>query len=392
MNRMKTDYSRLSPSHARATLVILALATLFCLEVSLSPLWQGNVDRPKRGHGDAALYRAIVDRIHNGQGYYQATVAEQSAEGYPTRSVFNWRTPLPMYVIAKLPQIEWAKYFLGLLSLALMFLAFESLSRDKTNSFGATLACVLLLSGPLLFNVMDNLFIMPILWTAVFIALSLCAYGISKPRLGMFTGLLALFMSELALPYCLLCAAIAWIRPDSEKDRLDANENPHCTQRHLDIGHRNSRRPRVEILTWGLGLSAWLVFFAWHCWNVSALIAPDAIAHRHGWIRFGGAGFVLATAQMNAYLLLLPPWATALYFAAAVFGLTGWQSPLGTRIGLTACLYLITFAVIGQDFNQYWGSITAPLLCFGIVRFPASMRDLCRAAFSSGKRQRLPAA
>ena len=410
---MNTGYSRLSSSHARVALLILALATLFCLEVSLSPLWQGNADRPKRGAGDAALYRAIVERIHNGQGYYQATAAEQTAEGYPTRSVFNWRTPLPMHVIALLPQIQWAKYVLGLLSLALMFMAFESLARDKTGdcpnfrvnengtvpfrpsrtrSSAAALACALLLSGPLLFNVIDNLFVMPILWAAVFIALSLCAYGINKPWLGMATALLALFMSELALPYCLLCAAMTWFKPKPEKNGADTNENPRCAQRPLDIRRPNNRRLSIEILAWGLGLSAWLIFFAWHCWNVSGLIAPGAIAHRHGWIRFGGAGFVLATAQMNAYLLLLPPWATAIYFAAAMFGLAGWHSPLGTRMGLTACLYVMVFAVVGQDLNQYWGSLTAPILCFGIVRFPASMRDLCRAALSSGRRRKLSAA
>ena len=142
---------------------------------------------------------------------------------------------------------------------------------------------------------------------------------------------------------------------------------------------------------WALGLSAWVVFFAWHWWNVSGLIAPDAIAHKQGWIRFGGAGFVLAMAQMNAYLLLLPPWATALYFAAAMFGLGGWHTRPGTRIGLTACLYVMVFAVVGQDFNQYWGSIIAPLFCFGIVRFPPSLGDLCRAAIVSSKRRKFAA-
>lgn len=40
---------------------------------------------------------------------------------------------------------------------------------------------------------------------------------------------------------------------------------------------------------------------------------------------------MLATAQMNAYLILLPPWVTALYFAAAMFGLGGWQTALGAH-------------------------------------------------------------
>ena len=381
---MVTGYSRLSARQARAVLAILALGTLFCVEVALSPLWQGNVERFSRGAGDAALYRAQVDRMQNGEGYYQAVFAEQTARGYPTRSVFNWRTPLPLWLIGRLPKVEWAKYFLCTLSLGLMVFAFEALAREKGNSFAAALGCAVLLSGPLLFAFLDDLFVMPILWAGVLIAFSLCAYGTGRPRLGLGLGLSALFVSELALPYCLVCAGTASLKcfPAGERG---AKENPRCVHRGLN----NIELNIIELVGWGLGLCAWLIFFAWHWWNVSGLIGPDAIAHKHGWIRFGGAGFVLATTQMNAYLILLPPWVTALYFAAAMFGLGGWHTALGVRMGLTACVYVTAFAVVGQDFNQYWGSIIAPLLCFGVVRLPGSMRDLCQAAgIFAGKRRR----
>lgn len=97
----------------------------------LSPLWQGKADQPRRGAGDVALYRAEVDRIRNGESYYQATAAELTARGYPTQSVFNWRMPLPMWFIGQLPQAEWAKYILAALSLGLIVLAFEALARDQ---------------------------------------------------------------------------------------------------------------------------------------------------------------------------------------------------------------------------------------------------------------------
>jgi hypothetical protein len=76
----------------------------------------------------------------------------------------------------------------------------------------------------------------------------------------------------------------------------------------------------------------------------------------------------------------LPQWITAIYLVAAMVGMAGWNTPLGTRIGLSTCLFLLAFAFVGQSFNQYWGSLIAPLLCFGVVRFPASLRDLYRAA------------
>ena len=133
-----------------------------------------------------------------------------------------------------------------------------------------------------------------------------------------------------------------------------------------------------------LGLAAWLAFFGWHWWQVHELMAAGARAHRESWIQFGSAGFVISIAQMNAYLLLLPQWVTAIYLVAALVGFAGWSTPLGTRIGLAACLYLMAFAVVGQSFNQYWGALVAPLLCFGVARLPASIGDLCRAATAHG--------
>src|SRR3989304_1677149 len=101
---MLTGYARLTPWQARVALIILILSTLFFVGVAVSPLWQGKAERQRRGAGDVALYRAEADRIHNGEGYYQAAAAELKARGYPTRSVFNWRTPLPLWLIGKLPQ------------------------------------------------------------------------------------------------------------------------------------------------------------------------------------------------------------------------------------------------------------------------------------------------
>jgi hypothetical protein len=83
----------------------------------------------------------------------------------------------------------------------------------------------------------------------------------------------------------------------------------------------------------------------------------------------------------------LPQWVTAVYLVAAMVGLAGWSTPLGTRIGLSTCLFLMAFAVVGHSFNQYWGSVVAPLLCFGVARFPASMGELLVAANTCAPRR-----
>ena len=359
-NSRSSGYARLTPMQARMVLLALLWVTIFCVAVTLSPLAQGRVGKPGRREGDVALYRAEVDRIHAGQGYYQAAAAELLARGYTTRSVFNWRLPLPIWLIGRMPAVgtapqEWSlgKALLGLLAAAVILTAYEALARE--GSVWRALGCGVLLTGPLMLCVLGDIFVMPVIWAGVLITLSISAYGLDRPAWGTVIGLSAAFCSELALPYCGLCAALA--------------------------GWHHRRR---ELAAWAVGLAAWLVYFGLHCVQVARLITPDALAHRDGWIQFGGASFVLSTVQMNPYLLLLPQWVAALYFAAAMFGFAGWHTPLGQRAGLTAALFVAALGIVGQEFNQYWGTLFAPLLCFGFVRFPQSLRDLWKAASLTG--------
>ena len=360
MDTHVTGYGRLTPLGARVILCAIAIIALLGVIVTISPLRSSNFDPTRKRPSDVALYKAEAERIRAGEGYYRAAAAELTERGYPTRSVFNWRTPLPMWLLGKMPTAAMGKALLGGLAVILMLMAFGSLAREETQTASSSrrnvsparpLACALLLTGPLLPVFVNDLFHLPVLWAGILIALSLCAYGVDRPWLGVAFGLTAVFCRDLALPYCLLSAAMAW----------------------------HGRR-RSELIAWAIGLAAWLALFGLHWWLVSGMILPDARAHRFGWLQFGGAGFVVSTAQMNAYLLLLPQWVTALYLVAAMVGLAGWSSPLGTRIGLCVCMYLATFAAVGHSFNQYWGALIAPALCFGVVRLPASIRDLWNAA------------
>jgi hypothetical protein len=346
-----SGYARLTPFQARAVLVVLVAATVFCVGITLSPLQSTRVGWQGGGEGDMALYRAEVERIRAGEGYYQAAAAELIARGFPTRSVFNWRTPLPMWILGKLPDPILGKWLLGLMALAVLVLSFEAMAREQGHGIGKPVACLLLLIGPLMPCVLGDLFVLPVLWAAMFIALSIGAYGLNRPGWGVALGLSAVFFRELALPYCVLAACLAaW------------------------------QGRRKELAAWVVGLAAWTLFFGYHAMQVYALVPANARAHAEGWVQFGGAAFVISTVQMTAYLLLLPQWVTALYFVAAMFGFAGWRSALGQRVGLTGCLFVAAFAVAGQPFNQYWGSLVAPLFCFGAAWFPASLRDLWKAA------------
>lgn len=345
-----TAFARLRPAHARAVLAGALVAAGFLVAIAVSP--QAIAPRASavpEERTDPALYRAEADRVRAGENYYDVLADELPARGYPTRSVFNWRTPLPVWLIGALPGAAWGKALLAAMGLALALASFEAVARDGSVRRAAGTSC--LMFGPLWFAVQGHLFTMPELWSGTLVGLSVCAFGLGRTRWGVALGLASLFFRELALPYCLLGAAAAWWE-----------------------GRRR------EALAWAVGLAAWSVFFAWHCLEVLPRIGPDAIAHQHGWLRLLGAPFVLLAVQMHVCLAAWPQWAAALYFAAAMLGLASWDTPFGRRVGLTVCLYVAAFAAVGQPFNQYWGAMIGPLLCFGLARTPAAIRDLGRAA------------
>jgi hypothetical protein len=77
-------FGRLSPWQARGALAGTAAVTLFFIAITLSPLASGFADAPSRGPNDIQLYRAEIERIRGGDGYYDAAAKELHDRGYPT--------------------------------------------------------------------------------------------------------------------------------------------------------------------------------------------------------------------------------------------------------------------------------------------------------------------
>ena len=343
-----TGFHRLTPIQARAVLAAILAFSALCVAITVSPWKSGFANSlGVQSPGDVALYNAEIRRIRDGEGYYQAAAVELRSRGYPTASVFNWRTPLPMWLIGKLPHPV-GKGLLTGLALVLIVAALRCTVSQGSLAEGGL--CAALLFGAVMPVFLSDLFVMPVLWAGVLIGLSVCAYAADHRRLGMFTGLAALFFRDLAGLYCLLAAFWAV-----------------------------KERRRGEVVAWVVGLTAYGLFFLVHCWAAGSLTAPSDAAHERGWVRFGGLPFVISLVQVNAYLLVAPQWLTALYFVAALAGFASWNTRAGQRIATALGLYLVCFAVVGQPFNQYWGSLIAPLMCFGAARFPAAIKDLWRA-------------
>ena len=182
------------------------------------------------------------------------------------------------------------------------------------------------------------------LWSGVLMALSAVCFGINRPVAGVVAGVAALFFRELAAPYVLVCVALA-------------------------AGDRRYR----ELALWAAGLAAYAIFFALHVAQVLPRISGRRRSRTvHGWIRFGGAGFLISTAQMNAYLLLLPQWVTADLpglRAGRLRDLEHARRPADRLDDRRSTRSL--FSIAGNDFNQYWGSHDRPrLFCLAACRLP----------------------
>jgi hypothetical protein len=274
--------------------------------------------------------------------------AELQSRGYQTRSVLNWRTPLHLSLIARLPSSGWAWFLLLVPAGAAIVLAFAAMVRDGRTAAGAALVPLMLASFP---SFMPGGTMYAEVWAGVLIVFSAAAYCLGWWRVGATAALLALFFRELALPYVLISVWLA---------------------------HRQKRKPELAFLL--VGLAAYAAYFGWHASEVvPRMRATDLEAPwREAWIRFGGLRFIL-TATRQGLFLGGPLWVTALYLPIALFGLVGWTNPIALRLLLTVGVYLLAFSVLGRPVQFYWGAVYCTLLSFGAVLSIAAFRDLVRA-------------
>jgi hypothetical protein len=338
-----------SPAADRTVLRALALLTVtlagtaWCLGAALSP---PSATSPTGGT-DLRLYRSIVEQVHAGVNYYDAAGRELRAYGYPTGSVLNWRLPTYAWLIGSFPSPSWAQTLLIGLAIVTLLLAY-GVMQAETGTVPAAMSVVLLL-GVFQWCVDGDAFFAQELWAGVLMALSISAYARGRWKVGVAAGLAALFFRELAFPYCLIAAVLAW-----------------------------RGRRRAELLAWQGAFALYGILLTFHASEVlSRITAVDHLPE--SWIQFGGAPFLLSTCRMNVFLLELPRWISALYLPLSLLGLAALRGESGLRIGVTAAVYVIAFSVVGQPFNNYWGLLLAPLLAFGIAGVPAMLRDLAQA-------------
>lgn len=302
--------------------------------------------------GDAQLYRAIVNRVHDGQNYYQVVGSELRARDYATRPFFNWRLPLLAWFTAKMPTLKIANWILISLTLATFIMWLLTLSKE--DGFYATLLGGFLLLGTVVAAFTNVAFLFHEMWAGVLIAFSIVLYARNR-SLSVISGLLALFIRELTLPFAVVMMIMAY------------------REHH-----------RRQAIAWLIGIAAFFVYLSIHARTVLPLLT-DSDPTNQTWIQLGGWSFVLTTTKWTLLTFLTPIWIDVVLLPLALLGAAGWRSAVGTRLALTIAAYIFAFSIVGRPDNYYWGLLYAPLLPLALLHAPRSFVDLCKVAVGTKK-------
>jgi hypothetical protein len=191
-------------------------------------------------------------------------------------------------------------------------------------------------------------------WAGVLIGLSVCAFALGGSALAVPLGLLALFVRELAAPYCVVCTIAA-----------------------------AAKRRWLEVGAWLSGAGLYAGYYAWHVSQVRAHGLPTDLAHASSWLEFGGLGYLLGTVHWNAWLIVTPPPVTALALVLIVAGTANPRAPLHVRA--TGAAYVAFFLVAGKAFDTYWGLVAMPTWALACGYGVETTGEAIRTAFGPSR-------
>lgn len=295
------------------------------------------------GLDDIALHAATIAELADGAPYYVAVGAQLRRRGYPSASIANWRTPMHYRAVVALGS-TWAGRLLTALALSLIALGGYACSTRFPGAWFVSASVLLGTMAPALL-VRPGGVVMAEIWAGVLIGLAIALYQLRAWTVAALVGVLAIFMRELAAPFGLVCALLA----------LRA-------------------RRRAEITVWVCGAVAYAVYYTWHALNVSAASQPTDYAWPQSWVRLLGWPFVLQTVWVSGWTIMLPYVVTPVVAVMALCSTLARATPPQLRWPLLA--YAGFFCVVGQEFNHYWGFVTAPLWSFALLYSPDGIRTL----------------
>lgn len=348
-----TAYTRASRVRAIFTLAMLFVSIWWCITKvpGMTPVRLADLENEL---DDSALYRAVTLRVRLGEGYYRAAYYELTTRGYAVQSVFNWRFPTYAWLFSLFPSMSWGRVILICLSAMGLTLACRQVGPAEGWPTRIAVGFWLASTWGWVFSPQRVYFTE--LWCGVLIFISSCIAARGAYFSALAPASAALVLRELALPFCALATTM-------------------CL----------ARRKYREFSAWVIMLSCYALLFQAHYRSVRDLVPDIGPPHGSGWLAQGGTAFVLSTCRMAYFLMLLPPWCTAVYLPLAVLGLVGWKSSMPV-IKISVIIYMVIFIFAGKSVNYYWGWVYTPMLALGVARAPESVKDLILASSARGRR------
>ncbi|MGC3995302.1 MAG: hypothetical protein QM779_14495 [Propionicimonas sp.] len=301
-----------------------------------------------KAFGDVDLYREIAQRVAAGSDYYAAAIASQLAHGYPTTPFLAVRLPTLTSLHLALGETG-ATVLLVALGVAGVLAMAVRLDRDGRGRAERIAAVVLLGLGVALLAVGPVAWFHEA-WAGVLVLLAIAVHSPRRWWPSVLLALVAVCFRELALPYLVVMAVLAW------------------PQR------------RREAWAWLAAIGVFAAVLAAHALAVQAAQPPTPVAS-NGWVEFGGWSFVLACVRTGSLLSALPLAVAAVVVPLALFGWC-FAGPLARPVVATCVLLAGALMVVGRPDNTYWGLLFSTVLLAGLAFAPRGLVVSARAAFS----------
>ncbi|WP_313405130.1 hypothetical protein [Aeromicrobium sp.] len=329
---------------------VLALTTLVLSLLSLWALAVGSsipapiVDlEASASLSDESLYDVVIERVKTGESYYRAAADAQADAGYPTSPPPTIRLPTTTWLVALLG--DWAPWVLrGLIIMTALvaMVRFERLAPTRAEWLVSTLA---LAAGIGVFA-HPRAVVLSEAWVACLLALSLLLHRPGRYRLSVALGFVAVCFRELAVPYLVVMAFLAW------------------------------RRDRRESWAWAVALLVFSVFYAIHWVLGSRAAAGQTSVKSPSWLEFGGWPYVVDTFGFSSVLRPLP---YEVWVAALALALLGWAGMAGhyrDRVLVLAVGFMAIFLFVGRPDTAYWGRLYFAWVIPGLAFAPRAVKDL----------------
>ena len=299
---------------------------------------------------DLALYDRVIERIQNGERYYDFIAEEHRAANYPLRPGIAVRLPTLAYASAFLREPGLIAVSIFLL-FAVLFVWWRKLGGLQITQSQRRLAIAFLFLGASL-GLNRYFFTLHELWAGTLLVLSFGLYRPGRWGASLAVAALAVAIRELVLPFVLLMGAMAMWRRDWK-----------------------------EMAAWGGLTVLFLAGLAWHMQIISAQVMPDD-PYGQGWLTFRGLSGWISSIALSSDLRFLPHWLAGPGVMLMMFGWTAWKSPTGLFGTFLFLGYGLLFVIAGRGDNFYWGVVIAPAMFIGLVFVPMGIKSLLGKAFS----------